>query len=68
MMLDYPQQPDYEMPASMFTAIKCQDDKVGERGARAEWAWEYWQDGWVFRQESEVWGEANATILLEPFI
>ncbi|KAI0750970.1 hypothetical protein C8Q80DRAFT_1217862 [Daedaleopsis nitida] len=46
---------DYGMAASMFAAIKCQDDRVGERGARAEWAWEYWQNNWVFRQGSEVW-------------
>ena len=49
-------QPDFETSMSMFAAIKCQDDRVGERGARAEWAWEYWHEGWVFRQESEVWG------------
>lgn len=48
---------DYEMSASMMTAIKCQDDRAGERGARAEWVWEFWQNDWVFRQESEVWGE-----------
>ena len=48
---------DYEMSASMFAAIKCQDDRIGERGARAEWAWEYWQHSWSFRQGSEVWGE-----------
>ncbi|TFK71759.1 hypothetical protein BDN72DRAFT_764405 [Pluteus cervinus] len=47
--------PDYEMSASMMTAIKCQEDRVGERGARPEWVWEYWQSDWVFRQESEVW-------------
>ncbi|KAH9938643.1 uncharacterized protein B0H18DRAFT_968149 [Fomitopsis serialis] len=46
---------DYEMSTSMFAAIKCQDDRAGERGARADWAWEYWHNGWVFRQESEVW-------------
>ncbi|KAL6305831.1 hypothetical protein BKA93DRAFT_730440 [Sparassis latifolia] len=46
---------DYEMCTSMFAAIKCQDDRIGERGARAQWVWEYWQNGWVFRQESEVW-------------
>ncbi|CCM04873.1 uncharacterized protein FIBRA_07066 [Fibroporia radiculosa] len=54
LMVDYPHA-DYEMSTSMFAAIKCQDDRVGERGARAEWAWEFWQIGWVFRQESEVW-------------
>ena len=48
---------DYEMSASMFAAIKCQDDRVGERGARAEWAWEYWHSNWAFRQGSEVWGK-----------
>ncbi|KAG7449477.1 uncharacterized protein BT62DRAFT_888421 [Guyanagaster necrorhizus] len=47
--------PDYELPTSMMTAIKCQDDRVGERGARPEWVWEFWQNDWVFRQESEVW-------------
>ncbi|KAM5535522.1 hypothetical protein V8D89_010859 [Ganoderma adspersum] len=46
---------DYELSASMFAAIKCQDDRIGERGARAEWAWEYWHNNWVFRQGSEVW-------------
>lgn len=43
----------------MFAGIKCQDDRVGERGARTEWAWEYWQNDWVFREDSEVWGEGR---------
>lgn len=47
----------HETSASMFAAIKCQDDRVGERGARADWVWEHWQNNWVFRQGSEVWGE-----------
>ncbi|TBU33177.1 hypothetical protein BD309DRAFT_857684 [Dichomitus squalens] len=46
---------EYEHSASMFAAIKCQDDRIGERGARAEWAWEFWQSNWAFRQGSEVW-------------
>ncbi|KZT74456.1 hypothetical protein DAEQUDRAFT_660076 [Daedalea quercina L-15889] len=54
LMVDY-SNADYEMSSSMFAAIKCQDDRVGERGARADWAWEYWHNGWIFRQESEVW-------------
>ncbi|TFK83118.1 hypothetical protein K466DRAFT_499061 [Polyporus arcularius HHB13444] len=45
----------HETSASMFAAIKCQDDRVGERGARADWVWEHWQNNWVFRQGSEVW-------------
>ena len=52
---DFPQG-DYEICASMMAAIKCQDDRVGERGARAEWIWEFWQNDWVFRREHEVWG------------
>ncbi|KAI0638351.1 hypothetical protein C8Q77DRAFT_1049048 [Trametes polyzona] len=52
--IDYA-HPDYEMSASMFAAIKCQDDRVGERGARAEWVWENWQSNWVFGQDREVW-------------
>ncbi|KAH8094882.1 hypothetical protein BXZ70DRAFT_1001284 [Cristinia sonorae] len=47
--------PDYEIYSSIFTGIKCQDDRVGERGARAEWVWEHWQNDWVFREDSEVW-------------
>ncbi|KAG6830314.1 hypothetical protein H0H92_001249 [Tricholoma furcatifolium] len=46
---------DYELSASMMTAIKCQNDRVGERGAPPEWVWDFWQLDWVFRQEHEVW-------------
>lgn len=53
---------DYEISASMMTAIKCQDDRVGERGARPEWAWEHWQNDWIFRQESEVYGRSVQSI------
>ncbi|KAH9850752.1 hypothetical protein C2E23DRAFT_834054 [Lenzites betulinus] len=54
--IDYVRQ-DYgnDLSASMFAAIKCQDDRVGERGARAEWVWEHWQSNWVFGQDREVW-------------
>ncbi|KAA1466508.1 hypothetical protein DENSPDRAFT_768178 [Dentipellis sp. KUC8613] len=54
LMLDYANA-EYEISASMLAAIKCQDDQVGERGARADWAWEFWQNDWSFRQENEVW-------------
>lgn len=47
--------PDFELSAAMMAAIKCQDDRVGERGARPEWVWEFWQHDFVFRQDSEVW-------------
>ncbi|KAI0796913.1 hypothetical protein C8Q75DRAFT_790900 [Abortiporus biennis] len=53
-MLEYAHA-DYEMYSSMFAAIKCQEDRAGERGARADWAWEFWQNDWVFREDSEVW-------------
>jgi hypothetical protein len=55
LVVDFSQN-DYEMSATMMAAIKSQDDKTGERGARAEWVWEVWQNDWIFRQESEVWG------------
>jgi hypothetical protein len=48
------------MNASMMAAIKCQDDRVG---ARPEWVWEFWQNDWVFRRESEVWGNDNQLIM-----
>lgn len=43
LMLDFPDT-DIDTSASMMTAIKCQDDQVGERGARADFVWELWQD------------------------
>ncbi|RDB19897.1 hypothetical protein Hypma_012758 [Hypsizygus marmoreus] len=46
---------DYELSASMMTAIKCQADRPGERGSPPEWIWDFWQMDWVFRQEHEVW-------------
>ncbi|KAK7470403.1 hypothetical protein VKT23_001830 [Stygiomarasmius scandens] len=54
LMLDYAHA-EYEISASMMAAIKCQDDRLGERGARPDWIWEHWQSDWSFRQESEVW-------------
>ena len=56
-MLDEPNA-EYEISASMLAAIKCQDDRVGERGARADWAWDTWQTEWTFRQDNEVWRES----------
>ncbi|KAL1680779.1 hypothetical protein EV122DRAFT_261984 [Schizophyllum commune] len=45
--------PEYEMCATMMTAIKSLDDRVG--GPRPNWVWEHWHPDWVFRRESEVW-------------
>jgi hypothetical protein len=58
MLDDYPNA-EYEISASMLTAIKCQDDRVGERGARADWAWDTWQTEWTFRRHNEVWREST---------
>ncbi|TFK28868.1 hypothetical protein FA15DRAFT_664954 [Coprinopsis marcescibilis] len=52
--MDYPHR-DMETPATMMAGIKSQEDRLGERGARPDWIWEFWQNDWVFRQESEVW-------------
>lgn len=56
LMMDFAQA-DYEVPASMMAAVRYQDNRVGERGFRAGWVWQFWQHDWVFRQENEVWGE-----------
>lgn len=61
LMLDYANA-EYELSASILAAIKCQDDRVGERRARANWIWENWQNEWAFRQENEVWGEVSAML------
>jgi hypothetical protein len=55
LMVDFTQD-EYEAYASMVAAVKCQDDLAGQRGARPEWVWEFWQNDWVFRRGSEVWG------------
>ncbi|KAF9782981.1 hypothetical protein BJ322DRAFT_1073795 [Thelephora terrestris] len=47
---------DYEVSATVLAAIKTNNSKAGERGARTEWVWKEWQNDWTFRQESEVWG------------
>lgn len=59
-MLEYAHT-DYEISSSMFAGIKCQDDRAGERGARPDWAWEFWQNDWTFREDSEVWGTCSIT-------
>ena len=60
-MLEYAHT-DYEIVASMFAGIKCQDDRAGERGARPDWVWEYWQNDWTFREDSEVWGTVSSCL------
>ncbi|KAJ3568828.1 hypothetical protein NP233_g5455 [Leucocoprinus birnbaumii] len=55
LMMDFPQSGEYEMAASMMVAIRYLDSRIGDRGLRADWAWQFWQHDWVFRQESEVW-------------
>lgn len=60
-MVDFTQD-EYEAYASMMAAVKCQDDLAGQSGARPEWVWEFWQNDWVFRRGSEVWGEPSKDI------
>jgi hypothetical protein len=50
---------DYEVSATVLAAIKTNNSKAGERGARTEWVWKEWQNDWTFRQESEVWGKVS---------
>ncbi|SRR6266403_563151 len=65
LMLDDPNA-EYEISASMLAAIKCQEDRVGERGARADWAWDTWQTEWTFRQDNEVWRESITATYIRP--
>ncbi|KIJ56759.1 hypothetical protein M422DRAFT_57400 [Sphaerobolus stellatus SS14] len=44
-----------EYDVTMLVAVKVQDDRGGERGARADWVWECWDKDWSFRLDSEVW-------------
>lgn len=65
-MLEYAHT-DYEIYASMFAGIKCQDDRKGERGARPDWVWEFWQNDWTFREDSEVWGASLHALLFKNY-
>lgn len=55
LMLDYAPHTDTELCATMMAAIKVRGDFAGERGARADWVWEFWDQEWTFRKESEFW-------------
>ncbi|KIY69745.1 hypothetical protein CYLTODRAFT_372187 [Cylindrobasidium torrendii FP15055 ss-10] len=59
---------DYELSASMMAGIKCE---THQRGARPDWVWEFWENDWSFRQESEVWAcslPSLSTLLDNPRI
>ncbi|KAJ1311189.1 hypothetical protein OPQ81_009690 [Rhizoctonia solani] len=55
LMLDYAPHTDTELCTTMMAAIKVRGDFAGERGARADWVWEFWDQEWTFRKESEFW-------------
>lgn len=55
-MLDFAPHTDIELCATMMAAVKVRGDLAGERGARADWVWEFWDQDWTFRKESEFWG------------
>lgn len=56
LMLDFAPHTDIELCATMMAAVKVRGDLAGERGARADWVWEFWDQDWTFRKESEFWG------------
>ncbi|KAH7344747.1 hypothetical protein B0J17DRAFT_636703 [Rhizoctonia solani] len=55
LMLDYAPHTNTELCTTMMAAIKVRGDFAGERGARADWVWEFWDQEWTFRKESEFW-------------
>ncbi|CAE6441053.1 unnamed protein product [Rhizoctonia solani] len=55
LMLDYAPHTDTELCTTMMAAIKVREDLAGERGARADWVWEFWDQEWTFRKENEFW-------------
>ncbi|GAB1519148.1 hypothetical protein RhiTH_002214 [Rhizoctonia solani] len=55
LMLDYAPHTDTELCTTMMAAIKVRGDLAGERGARADWVWEFWDQEWTFRKENEFW-------------
>ncbi|KIM29080.1 hypothetical protein M408DRAFT_329095 [Serendipita vermifera MAFF 305830] len=59
LQLDYDQT--CEIATTIMVGIKANTDFVGQRGARAEWVWEFWDD-FVFRKGSEFW-ECNLPAL-----
>ncbi|QRW04885.1 hypothetical protein RhiLY_03884 [Ceratobasidium sp. AG-Ba] len=55
LMLDYAPHTNTELCTTMMAAVKARGDLAGERGARADWLWEFWDQDWTFRKESEFW-------------
>ncbi|QRV90785.1 hypothetical protein RhiJN_18803 [Ceratobasidium sp. AG-Ba] len=55
LMLDYAPHTNTELCTTMMAAVKVRGDLAGERGARADWLWEFWDQDWTFRKESEFW-------------
>ncbi|CAE7125732.1 unnamed protein product [Rhizoctonia solani] len=55
LLLDYAPHKEAELCTTMMAAIKVRGDFAGERGARADWVWEFWDQEWTFRKESEFW-------------
>ncbi|KAG9122673.1 hypothetical protein FRC07_000854 [Ceratobasidium sp. 392] len=55
LMLDYAPHTNIELCTTMMAAVKVRGDLAGERGARADWLWEFWDQDWTFRKESEFW-------------
>ncbi|KAG9093836.1 hypothetical protein FS749_013642 [Ceratobasidium sp. UAMH 11750] len=69
LMLDYAPHTNTELCTTMMAAVKVRGDLAGERGARADWLWEFWDQDWTFRKESEFWEcplPPLATILEHP--
>lgn len=61
--MDFAQRSEYEMATTMMVAIRCHDTRVDDCSLRADWVWQFWQRDWVFRQESEVWGESLSRLV-----
>ncbi|KAG8720757.1 hypothetical protein FRC09_009051 [Ceratobasidium sp. 395] len=55
LMLDYAPHTNTELCTTMMAAVRVRGDLAGERGARADWLWEFWDQDWTFRKESEFW-------------
>ncbi|KAG8743608.1 hypothetical protein FRC10_011671 [Ceratobasidium sp. 414] len=65
LMLDYAPHTNTELCTTMMAAVKVRGDLAGERGARADWLWEFWDQDWTFRKESEFWATNSFVLCIQ---
>ncbi|KAG8904032.1 hypothetical protein FRB99_002374 [Tulasnella sp. 403] len=63
--------PEYEFLSANMVGIKSPENRAGDRGARSDWVWEFWEHDFSFRSGNEFWEcqlPSLSTLLSHPRI